>query len=276
MKNENEILAKISNLLLDRTGIFIRENHLPALKNKLNRILRDWKLSDYEELYNILVHDDYSEKFFDVVNEISVNVTDFYRQFEHFLFVRDNFVPEYLKINGQPWKIKAWSAACSTGEEAYSILMSLLDGFHRMNVNKYAVKLVASDISTRALGTARQGVYDLERVKEKLLEEEGLTRYFQKGFGKNEGMVKVKDFLQKPIDFIRLNLNEEIPFSREFDIVFIRNVLIYFSKEKQGEILSRICQTMKTGSYLFLGYSETARDLSLPLEYVQPSVYRKI
>lgn len=274
MPETDNMLQKIADLILDRTGIYIKEKQLPGLKVKLDRVLRDWKITDYGILYGILDKSPYGDRFFDIVNEISVNVTDFCRQVDHFFFLRDILAPRLAGKSGTgPFRI--WSAACATGEEPYSILMALLEGFRICGAAPPALDILATDISPRSLKTAGEGVYELERVKNNLPDADCLARYFQEGFGISRGFVRIKDALRKKVRFLSLNLNGEVPYHNEFDIVFLRNVLIYFSRPKQREILEKMCRALKKEGLLFLGFSETARGLDLPLDYVQPAVYRR-
>ncbi|MBU1078560.1 MAG: protein-glutamate O-methyltransferase CheR [Spirochaetes bacterium] len=276
--NEDHSVTKIANLILDRTGIYFKENKYPILKIKLDKIIWDWGIAGgYDELYDIIIKDNYGERFFDIINEISVNVTEFFRQPEHFHFLQDIFITQFMEKKNPEKTIRAWSAACSTGQEPYSIVISLNDGLdclENQSIVKPEISVVSSDISHRALEIAIKGVYPFEEAS-KVCDKKCLKKYFQYGTGNNEGHVKLKDTVMKSIEFRSLNLNSPIPFKNEFDIVFVRNVMIYFSKEKQKEVLEKICSSIKKGGYLFLGYSETILGFSLPLTYIKPSIYQK-
>lgn len=276
MGTDNNIISKIADFILDKTGIYYRDYNYEIFVAKLDRIIKAWKISGYEELFNILIKDVYGERFFDVVNEVAVNVTQFGRQIEHFKFIEFEFIPELIKKRDSRILINAWSAACSTGQEAYHITIAAESAFRNQGYTDYQISVIGSDISKRALNIAEKGIYPYNGVEKKFTNIDQVYNYFQKGIGKNEGMIRIKPSLKKEIEFKYINLNNDIHFNEQFDIVFLRNVLIYFSKEKQGEILNKICKTIKVGGYLFLGYSESTIDFKLPITYIQPSIYKRI
>lgn len=284
MKKENkkEIIQKIANLILDKTGIFFKDNKLTILEIKLNKIIYDWGIKGgFTELYEILIEDNYSTKFFDVINEISVNVTEFRRQKEQFIFMEKILIPEFLAFHHNKMNIRAWSCACSTGQEPYSIAISLLDGLHEheksigSKIINPEIEIIGSDISHRALKIAESALYTLEET-EHSLDTSTIHKYFQYGTGSNNGYCRIKPKIRDIIKFQYLNLNEHIPFHGEFDFVFLRNVMIYFNKEKQEDIFNKVCGTIKKGGYLFTGYSESTTGFDLPLKYLKPSIYKKM
>ncbi len=278
-EKENEAFQKISDLILDCTGIYITPNKFQILKIKLNKILHDWQVNSYEELYEILKEDKYGPKFFDIINEISVNVTEFNRQQDHFLFLKKIAAQEFFSRTFPGEKIRSWSAASSTGQEAYDIAMILADSledYEKENNKKLDCKIevMASDISHRALDIARKGIYSREDLF-KAYEKEFIHRHFQNGTGSHNGHVKIKDYIHNLVDFQHINLYDTLTFQEEFDCVFLRNVLIYFNEETQKKIINKICNTIKKDGYLFLGYSELIYDTDYPLKYIKPSIYKK-
>ena len=188
------------------------------------------------------------------VNALTTNLTSFFREQHHFEILSD-----YLKSNKTHPSWRVWCSAASTGEEPYSILMTAADA---LGANAH-LKLTASDIDSKVLATATQGVYRLENLKN--VNEGQLQRYFLKGKAGNSGMVRIKPELQKMVDFIIVNLvRDDWPFREPFDLVFCRNVMIYFDAPTQRKVLERIHRVMAPGGLLFVGHAENfseSRDL---------------
>jgi chemotaxis protein methyltransferase CheR len=204
-----------------------------------------------------------------MIDSLSTNLTYFFREMEHFNKLRE-ILPGMTSNKIRIPKLRIWSAGCSTGEEPYSIAMTLKEIF---NGNHPDAKIIASDISTRVLNTAVRGVYPNEKVKN--VSPPLLKKYFQVGQGNWQGYYRVKKELQGMIDFIRFNLMEELQYSDPFDIIFCRNVMIYFDKTTQGNMVNKFYGYLRNGGYLFIGRSESLTGLNHQFAYIEPSVYRK-
>jgi chemotaxis protein methyltransferase CheR len=166
--------------------------------------------------------------------------------------------------------LRIWSAGCSTGEEPYSIAMTLREMY---SGSEMSIKIVGTDISTRVLNTAINGIYPIEKVGK--VSSAFLRKYFQIGQGNWDGYYRVKKELKGMIEFRRFNLMEEVPYKEPFDIIFCRNVMIYFDKKTQGNMVSKFHECLKGGGYLFIGRSESLTGLKHQFNYMEPSVYRK-
>ena len=190
--------------------------------------------------------------------------------------MKSNFLPSWEKSyqEGRVKNLRIWSAACSTGEEPYTIAMTLHEYFGE-RYDKYDIKILASDIDTNVLSHAMRGIYKEESVEP--IANSILRKYFLKGTGKNEGFYKVKSILQKNLFFRQLNFKEtDFNIHTMFDLIFCRNVIIYFDKEFQKELFLKFYKYMKEDSLVFIGHSETLFGISDKFKYVSSNIYKKI
>lgn len=210
---------------------------------------------------------------------VTTNKTDFFREPAHFDLLLTLVLPELLgregggrSRGGEAGEIKVWSAGCATGEEPYSLAIALNEFAARVAALSFSI--LATDLSTGVLERGRRGVYDRGRIAgvPQLLQR----RYFLQSRDRALGQVRLKPFVRAQVRFERLNLMEErYAIAESMDIVFFRNVIIYFSRETQQTIVNRVCRQLRVGGYLFMGHSETLFGMDLPLEQVAPTVYRR-
>jgi chemotaxis protein methyltransferase CheR len=199
---------------------------------------------------------------------ISTNKTDFFREPKHFDFLRELILPKLA----QQKRIRIWSSACSTGEEPYTIAMTLQDGVS--DPGQWDFKILATDLSTRVLAKAAEGVYDAERVRE--VSPEIVRRHFLRGRGNSECLLKVKPHLTAMIRFRRLNLmDEQYPIKSPLDLIFCRNAMIYFDRPTQERLVNKFYRYLKPGGHLFIGHSESLQWVNHPFETVAPTIYQK-
>ena len=240
---------RVQSLIYKRAGISLNDGKHAMVYSRLSRRLRETGHRSFREYLTWLESHDGSE-WQEFINALTTNLTSFFRENHHFEILHD-----YLqgKPKGQRWNI--WCSAASTGEEPYSIVMTAMEALGGAG----AFHLTASDIDSKVLATAARGVYKLDNMKG--VSPEKLRRFFFRGKGANSGMVRVKPELQSAVDFLQVNLIEEgWPFREPFDIVFCRNVMIYFDAPTQRGVLERIHRTMKPGGMLFVGHSENFND----------------
>jgi chemotaxis protein methyltransferase CheR len=200
-----------------------------------------------------------------LLDAIATNHTHFFRESKHFDILVEHV--DQLKARSRDAAVDGWSAACSTGEEPYTILMQLREAGHE------STRLLASDISTKALAKARAGVYPMARVADVPLPL--LRRYFEKGLGEQEGLARVALSLRQQVDFRALNLLEIASLGRQFDFIFCRNVMIYFDKPIQQRVVTMLERHLKPGGCLFIAHSESLNGIVHGLEPLQPAVFRK-
>ncbi len=253
----------IRNIVYKESGIKLSEMKRALVQSRLLRRMRELGMHRYEE-YCSFLRDNYDDEIENLINCITTNKTEFFREREHFSILQRIVEQELSHKN-----IVIWSAGCSTGEEAYSIAIVLLES----NFKKQFT-IIATDIDTKVLHTAQNGIYPLEAVQ--TLDISLLKKYFLKGKDQYAGYAKVKNFLKEKISFQHLNLlDANYRLKEHFDIIFCRNVMIYFDKDVQSKVLKKFYEYLPKGGYLFLGYAEAIVNASLPFHYVAHSVYQK-
>jgi len=250
----------ICKLVYDGTGIVLNERKQDMVYRRLMRRTRDLKLASFNE-YCRLLQDDNNDEFPNFVNAITTNLTSFFREEHHFDYLCEKFIPQHLSQYKHTHKLRIWSAACSTGEEPYSLAMTLIKTAPAL-IKSWDMKILATDLDTDVLSTARSGVYKSERIKD--LSKVDRNKWFVNGSGANNGKVKVSDELKSLITFKQLNLLDEWPMRGPFDVILCRNVLIYFDRPTQAKLIQRYHQMLRPGGVLMLGHSE-----SLPKDNTQ-------
>jgi chemotaxis protein methyltransferase CheR len=212
------------------------------------------------------------EELSNMINEISTNKTDFFREPVHFDFLSQTGLKEYLSKTGKS-RISVWSAGCSSGEEPYTIAM-ILKEYARLE-HYIDFTITATDISTKVLQVGMQGIYHEDRISE--IPYSIKKEYFQKGRNSFKQQVRVSSDLRKMVNFQHFNLlSSDYTHFGMFDIIFCRNVLIYFERAIQYRIINKLCNQLNSGGYLFLGHSDTTMGFTLPLKTVRPSIFNKL
>jgi chemotaxis protein methyltransferase CheR len=259
-------LRKLSN---EHSGIQVPDERFDMFYSRLSKRVRKLGLADFKEYCQYLK--DYPDhEFTEFINAITTNLTAFFREMHHFDYVRDVVIPELLIRNKNSRKIRIWSAGCSTGEEPYSLAITLLENVP----SDWDIKILATDLDTNVLKTASDGIYTEDRVID--LPEDVLKRWFLRGKSSQSGQVKVRPQLQQIIQFKKLNLMQDWPMKCHFDLIFCRNVLIYFDRETKTLLAKRYAQMLSSRSWLFIGHSESLNQLSNEFELVACTSYRKI
>ena len=240
----NADFARVQALIYQRAGISLHDGKHAMVYSRLSRRLRDTGHTSFREYLSWLeTHD--GPEWQEFVNALTTNLTAFFREQHHF----EIFASHLRSKPSANWRV--WCNAASPGEEPYSIVITALEA---LGANA-SFKLTASDIDSRVLATAAQGVYRLDSVKG--LSTERLQKFFLKGKGGNAGMVRAKPELRRVIDFMSVNLiRDDWPFKEPFDVVFCRNVMIYFDAPTQRRVLERIHRVLKPGGMLFVGHAE--------------------
>lgn len=257
-----------SDLVYQKTGINLHYGKKQLLQSRANKVLRTRNILSYKDYYNIIINDKTDQELSDFINLISTNVTHFFREEKHFNYLKEVWLKEYLATKQN--SVKVWSAACSSGEEPYSIAIALSEMLDRKAHN---ISILASDISTKVLGLAKRGIYSEDRVTD--ISQYLMKKYFKQGSGPAKGYLRIKQELIDLVSFEKVNLIE--PFDRipSFDIIFCRNVMIYFDSPTKELIVNKLYNHLKPGGYLFTGHSESLNGLHTPFIYVQPAIYRK-
>lgn len=255
---------RVRTILYARAGISISPRKRDMVYSRLARRLRHHRIDRFSTYLDSLDALDEVQAF---VNALTTNLTAFFREAHHFSTLRD-FVLE----RGKPGGFRVWSAAASTGEEAYSIAITLAEAYGSM---KPPVRILASDIDTEVLATGINGIYKIARLDD--LPQPILTKYFKRGTGSYAGLARVDPALRDLIDFEQINLLDPAPVANEtFDVIFCRNVLIYFDRAGQRRVLERLHPALKAGGLLMLGHSETLRDSTDLFASLGRTAYRKV
>ena len=264
--------GKISRLIYDQCGIHLNEGKKELVKARLEKRVRKGGFKSFRDYYDYVLQDPSGQEMICLLDSISTNFTGFFREKKHFDALQSDILPDLMaRKKGRTNRLRFWSAACSSGEEVYSIAMTLLEAI--TNLQEWDLLILATDISTKVLKTAASGIYPCERVQ--AIPAALLRKYFLKGEGCWRDHVKVKDSVKRYIRFERLNLIEPFPFEDPFDCIFLRNVMIYFDKKTQTDLVNRFHACLGKDGYLIVGHSESLTGIEHSFKYVSPTIYRK-
>lgn len=275
MSLSDEEYNSLVEFIYNVSGINLGDNKKELVKARLMKRIRFHNFNSFAEYYNYVIKDQNGNELEDLLNAISTNVTSFFREKQHFDYLTSVVLPEMLerkKTKGDQ-KIRIWSAAASSGEEIYTILMTVLE--YIKNPIGWDIKILGTDISTKALAQAKSATYSLDRVKG--IPPNYLAKYFDKKETKHEINFSVKPALQNMAFFARLNLmSDTFPFSGKFDFIFCRNVMIYFDKSTQSTLVNKLYNYLDDNGYLFVGHSESLVGMQTKFKTVAPAAFKKI
>jgi len=250
---------------LHRTaGISLSPAKKALVSGRLSKRLQHHQLPSYGDYFRLITQSSEAAELQIALDLLTTNETYFFREPKHFDFLRAQILPQAKP--GQTFRL--WSAASSSGEEPYTLAMTLADG-----LNSTPWEIVASDISTRVLEKARAGHYPLERAHN--IPKHLLSKYCLKGTGSQEGTFLIERSLRSRVQFMQVNLNNALPRLGEFDAIFLRNVMIYFDMDTKREVVARILPLLKPGGYFIVSHSESLNGITESLKLISPSIYRK-
>jgi chemotaxis protein methyltransferase CheR len=275
MENDmpDRLFQQFSRLVYELCGINLHEGKKALLQARLNKRLRLTGIGSYEEYFKCITSGTDQGEFVHFLDSISTNLTYFFRESQHFDFLDKVALPELIakKRKDGDSRIRIWSAGCSTGEEPYSLAMCVLSNLP--DLTRWDLRILATDISTRVLETASRGIYTEEKVQK--VPPAFRQTYFQKISSANgRPEFRIAPNVKQIITFHRLNLKERYPFKGLFDFIFCRNVMIYFDKKTQEELVNRMAGFLCLGGYFCVGHSESLTGLKHTLSYVRPAIYR--
>jgi len=260
--------ARIRQLAYDTFGLDLRAGKETLVSARLGKQIRNSGCRSFDEYYRHVVADSTGESLVNLIDALTTNHTSFFRESAHFDFVRKTCLPEW---KNRP-SIGVWSAACSSGEEPYSIAMCLLEELGQVAPGR--VRILATDISTRVLAAAERGIYPAERFAG--LSATQLRSYWLRGEGDWAGRYRAKKEMRALIEFRRLNLLDPVSQIGRFALIFCRNVMIYFDRPTQQRVVEHLTDCLEPGGYLLTGHAESLTGIEHGLRYVQPAVYRKV
>ena len=261
--------AALADFIKSNYGIYLIEEKMTLVNGRLNNVLLEDGFGTFTDYFNYLISDRTGQAAIQLMNKITTNHTFFMREADHFYYYRDTILPQ-LYQNVKEKDLRVWCAACSTGEEAYTLAM-LQDELFGREKPLWDTKVLATDISEKVLTIAKQGIYDNEHMA-------SLPKQWKLNYVKpNNGISSViTDKIKQEVIFRRFNLMENtFPFKKKFHVIFCRNVMIYFDKETKTTLVNKFYEHMEPGGYLFIGHSESLIRDTTKFKYIMPSVYRK-
>lgn len=261
---------KLAQLIYSVSGISLKDSKQALLTSRLAGVLAQSGRKSFTDYYNSLIADTSGASVAALVDRITTNHTYFMREPAHFNFFRDTVLP-HLKKTVADRDLRVWSAACSTGEEPYTLAM-ILDEFLDTEKSRWDCQVLATDLSEKVLKDASRGVYTAERIEPlpPMWKQRYLTRL-------PDGNYEIMDRIKKEVIYRRFNLIEPVyPFRKKFHVIFCRNVMIYFDAETRAAIINKLYDMTEPGGYLFIGHSEAIDRAKSKYKYVLPAVYRKI
>lgn len=264
----------IRKLVYDRFGIHLNEQKKSLVVERLQKTLRAGQFESFRAYYDYVMRDRSGKALLELVDRISTNHTHFFREKDHFVFMQTTWLPALKKAAqtaGKKKDVRIWSAGCSSGEEPYTIAMLLADQFE-MDGSGWDIGILATDISTTVLEKAQSGLYSDTQLEQ-------VPDVFKRKFFRPDGecLYTVTPAIKELVMFRRLNLmNKEYPFKGQFQIIFCRNVMIYFDEPVRNELLQRYHRYLEPDGYLFIGHSESIGRDNKYFRFIRPAIYQKI
>lgn len=260
----------LKELIYKEAGIHLTDAKRCLVQTRIGKLMRKNGIDGYKHLFNLLESETTGKTLELVLDSISTNHTFFFREDAHFSFLAEQIVPTLVKQH-QNKHIKIWSAACSSGEEPYSIAITMIDALVAFPGVSFSV--FSSDISVTVLDKARKGIYPYEEIQS--LPDNVKRKYFQRGKSDFSDLVKVKDSVREKVTFARHNLLENLQSGENFDIIFCRNVMIYFDNPTKEKIVSLLSKRLNPNGYFINGHSESLSAIKHDLSMVRPTIYRR-
>jgi chemotaxis protein methyltransferase CheR len=259
--------ATISALAREEFGLELGRGKEQLVAARLGKLMRKLGFSAFSEYYRHVQGDRTGDALVELIDALTTNHTSFFREQAHFDFLVQRVFAEH---NGHS-PMRIWSAASSTGEEPYTIALTARERLGSQS--PILPRILASDISTRVLETARKGIYKADRFQGGVVP--WLRKHLLRGEGRWEGWYRMRPEILSMVEFRRVNLIEPLPELGKFTVIFCRNVMIYFSRETQEQLVNRLAACLEPGGYLFVGHSESLTGMQHGLQHIQPAIYRK-
>jgi len=256
--------AQFQRFIFEAAGISMADAKKALVTGRLGKRLAAHELDSFGDYFKLLTSGQHPDEVQMAVDLLTTNETYFFREIKHFEFLRS----QALAARSRPQPFRVWSAASSSGEEAYSIAMVMADC---MQTTPW--EILGTDISTRVIDGARRALYSLERGRH--IPQDYLKRFCRKGAGQYDGHLLVDKTLRSKVSFRQVNLNSSLPELGQFDVVFLRNVMIYFNNETKRQVVARVIATIKPGGYFCVGHSESLNDITNAVQMVAPAIYKK-
>lgn len=267
--SEKEFL-QLALYIKNNFGIHLKQEKMALVNGRLCTVLQQEGFENFSDYYESVVSDKTGESVIELVNKITTNHTFFMREADHFEFFKGNVLPALVQSLAEK-DLRIWCAACSSGEESYTLAM-ILDEFLAGSKPSWDTRILATDISEKVLNIAKKGIYNNDRIEP--LPKHWKLSYFKRYDTENSILV---DKIRNDVIYRKFNLMEPVfPFRRKFHTIFCRNVMIYFDNNTKNDLVEKLYNQLEYGGYLFIGHSESISRESSMFRYVRPSVYRKI
>ena len=266
VKLKEEHFRKISEIVYRSSGINLKKGKEALVRARLAKRLRARGIFNVQEYLDYIESDEGSQEQALFIDVMTTNKTSFFREVEHFYYLRDQVLPT---LKGH--RLRLWSAACSSGEEPYTLAIWLRE--HMPDIDTRDVLILATDISRRMLDKARQAVYPAQTLES--LPSEQFKKYFIKLNSQSAESYRVVESIRKMVRLAWLNLLEPWPMKGPFNVIFCRNVMIYFDRPTQQQLIHRFYELLEPGGYLFVGHSEGLSSINHDFRYMRPATYRK-
>jgi chemotaxis protein methyltransferase CheR len=263
---------KVSKIIYAYCGINLESSKKIMLESRLNKRLRALNFSSFGDYIQYITSKAGSDnEFASMIDAVTTNKTDFFREPHHFEFLREFFLPKFFeRMESRPFRL--WSAACSTGEEPYTLAMVLQD-FERTHP-RFNYSILASDISTRVLQKAKEAIYPLAHAED--IPPAFRQQYLLKSKDATNPRIRVVSSLREKVQFLRANLmDEEMEIEGNLDAIFCRNVLIYFDRQTQLKVIQNLLKKLRPGGIFFIGHSESLHFFDLPIQQIRPTIFIK-
>lgn len=264
---------RIRKYIYEQVGINLGEQKMQLVRSRLGKIIRQGKFKSFGDYFEFVRSDKSGDELINLIDAISTNTTHLFRERQHFEFMAAtlrNWVRDSKVMSQRGGEIRVWSAACSSGEEPYTIAMVLADV---LSTTRLKFKILATDISTRVLDLAKKGIYGEQRMAQ--VPDSFRRRFFTQVKGSTVPQFEVNKKLRSTITFQRFNLmSKSFPFQQGFDFIFCRNVMIYFDRPTQETLVGKMSRLLRPSGYLLIGHSESLNSVKHPLKYAKPTIYQ--
>jgi chemotaxis protein methyltransferase CheR len=270
----DEDFHRLSTFIYNELGIKMPIVKKVMLQSRLQKRLSELKISSFKEYVDfVFSREGQEQEMIKMIDLVTTNKTDFFREPTHFDFLKETALPEIVSENKDTGTIKIWSAGCSSGEEPYTLAIVLAEFMSKHPRMDY--EIFATDLSTKILESAMKAIYHEDRVKN--IPFETKKKFFLKSSDPSNKTVRVIPELRSKVSFRRINfMDSQYAVDKSFDIVFCRNVLIYFDMETQQQVITKLSSRLKTNGFFFLGHSESITNMKVPLRQIKPTIFRKI
>jgi len=271
--SDNEF-KKLSEFIYHEYGIKMPHVKKIMLQSRLQKRLRELNMTNFKDYVDFVFSSEGQDnEVIHMIDVVSTNKTDFFREPVHFEFLTNYIVPEFMESTYGKGTLKIWSAGCSSGEEPYTIAIALSECKERYPYLDYSI--LGTDISSRILHTAVDAIYKDNRVEGVPLNIK--RKYFLRSKERTNPTIRIIPEIRKKITFARLNfMDNSYNINESFDVIFCRNVLIYFDRETQESVINKLCTKVKPNGYFFLGHSESITSMHVPLKQIKPTIFHKI